>query len=337
MVGIRDFRKLQLGKETTAGTAVAATTIWRGRAVWNDETEISKVEEDTGMALLQGDADYQSSHSATIDLEEVAATFEQLPYLLAMAIENITAGVQDGTGGTGYVYQYDHPTNAAGAIQSYTIEVGDNQRVDEGNYAFGEEVTISGAAGEALMMSGTLRCRHNGAPDAEFTTTATLPTTEVILFNTGKLYLDATTGTMGTTVKTGTFRGFEVTIPSGHVPVETGDGSLYYSTEVYAGNVENPWTGSLTLLHDTTGEAELGFARAGTVRLLKLLFEGSTLGTAGTYTKKTLIISGAIRYSEIPSTEETDGLAEITLPFEWVWSDSLAGQVIVVNELVTLP
>ena len=39
MAGIKRLRKLQFGKETTAGTPVPATTIWRGTGTLEDKRE----------------------------------------------------------------------------------------------------------------------------------------------------------------------------------------------------------------------------------------------------------------------------------------------------------
>ena len=46
MAGSRALRKIQLGKETTAGIAVAATTLWRGMGTVKDNREVVFPEED---------------------------------------------------------------------------------------------------------------------------------------------------------------------------------------------------------------------------------------------------------------------------------------------------
>ncbi len=49
MAGARALRKLQFGKETTAGTNVDATTIWRGMGTIKDEREVVFPAEDVGI------------------------------------------------------------------------------------------------------------------------------------------------------------------------------------------------------------------------------------------------------------------------------------------------
>src|SRR3972149_3846857 len=156
MPGIKALRKLQLGRETVAGTAVAATTLWRGMGVIEDQRETVFVDEDTG--YLSGvDRSYQPKLLAALSLESIPATFEQLPHLLEMGIETVTP-VQDGTG-TDYIYTYAGPTTAVKTQKTYTIEGGDNQEAEEMEYCYAEKITLEGKAGEAVMMSADIKGR----------------------------------------------------------------------------------------------------------------------------------------------------------------------------------
>ena len=87
-----------------------------------------------------------------------------------------------------------------------------------------------------------------------------------------------------------------------------------------------------------TAEAEITAARAGTLRLVRLLFNGTALTTAGTYTYKTLKIDMAIKYTEVPALEDEDEDDVVTLPFKVVYSSTAAlfAQITVVNQLATL-
>src|SRR3972149_3441735 len=93
--GRKNLRKVQLGLESTAGTAVAATTIWRGPAVgFDDLSEIVEVEEQVG--ILDGlDRDAVSVLYAGMELPDQPVTYEQFPHILAMAY----GGPAPGAGG----------------------------------------------------------------------------------------------------------------------------------------------------------------------------------------------------------------------------------------------
>lgn len=332
MPGVKALRKIQLGVETTSGTAVVATAVWRGEGVLKDEQAIEAVKEDVGFLVSQGRT-YSPMVGATLEMDDTPATFEQLPYILAAGIENIVTGVADSGSGTGKIYEYNFPTTAANTTKTYTIEAGDDQRVDEMEYAFVEEFTLSGAKGEAVEMSAKWRGRQ--ASDAEFTGAIAVPAVEEILFQKGKLYINDGGGTIGNTQKTSTWLGFKLTVKTGLQAMFTGDGNLYFTATK---NVGYQAGGVLTLEHDTTGEAEITAARAESVRLVRMLFEGSTLTTAGAYSKKTLKIDMAIKYTEVPQLDDDDGDDVVSLPFEVVYStaDVLGASIIVVNSLTAL-
>ncbi len=332
MAGVKALREIALGLETTAGTAVATTTIWRGTGVLKDEGVPVFPAEDVGL-YENATRFYIPKVGATVTLDEVPATFEQFPLLLAASIEAVTTGTLDTAGG-GYAYQFDLPSTAANSIATMTVEAGDNQRADEMAYSYAESWTLSGAKGEALMMSAVLRGRQ--ATDAEFTTTATLPDVEEILFQKGKLYIDATT--VGTTNVANEWVGFSLAWPSGWKALFSGDGNKYFSTLIYVGHKDNEITGELVLDHSTNAEAEITAAKAGTTRLVRMLFQGSALAATDTYTCNTCRIDLAIKYTDVPELGDQDGDDILTLPFKVVWDDdaSLGAEILVVNEVQTL-
>ncbi len=333
VAGVKALRRIQIGKETTAGTAVNATTIWRGEGVLQDERELVWVPEDVGL-LVPTDRLYVPKYGATVTLDETPATFEQLPYLLIASLAGITTGTTD-TGGSGKIWTFDAPTTQAPTIKTLTIEAGDNIRADDMEYAYVESLTLSGAAGEGVMMGATLRGRQ--ATDSEFTGSLAIPAVEEILFGKGKLYIDDTT--MGTTQKTETWLGFSLTIPSSWKAVYTGDGNLYFTKIEYVGHRQSPITGEITLEHDATAEAEIGKARNQTTRLIRMEFQGSALTTAGTYTYKTLRLDLPVIYTAVPALEDMDGDDIVTFPFQVSYgaTGSQAPQITIVNELTTLP
>lgn len=327
-MGVKALRKIQLGFETTAGTEVNATTIWRGTGVLNDERTVVFPEEDVG-SYLPRDRSYIPQLAATLALDDTPATFEQLPILLSCALESIQTGTLDSTG---YIYQYDVIDTVAGTKLTASVEMGDDQRQDLLTYGYVEEFSLSGSKGEAVMLSATLRGQQ--AADSSFTASLSIPTVEEILFGKGKLYIDSTT--IGTTQKTNCWLAFELTVPTGWKPLYSADGNLYFATTIFRGHRENEITGSLTLEHDASAETEITAARNETLRLIRMNFDGSALATAGAYTYKTLKIDLAVRYTAVPALEDEEGDDIVTLPFKVVYASALGAQFIVVNEIQTL-
>jgi len=330
-MGVKALRKIQLGYETTAGSEVNATTIWRGEGVLTDERSIVFPAEDVG-SYLPRDRSYIPQLGGTLTIDDTPATFEQLPILFSTCIENVNTGTIDSSG---YVYQYDVIDTVAGTQQTLTLEMGDESRVDLLLYGYVEELTLSGAKGEAVMVGATIRGQQ--VTDTEFTGSLSIPTVEEILFQKGQLYIDATT--VGTTTVTNTWHAFDLTFPSGWKALHTGDGNLYFGSTIFRGHRENEITGSITLEHNATSETEITAARNETVRLMRMRFYGSALTSIGSYTYKTLLIDLACRYTAVPALEDDEGDDIVTLPFKVVYDDTapvMGMQFIVVNNLQTL-
>lgn len=331
MGGITRLSKIQMGKETTAGVGVPATVIWRGVGTVTDARVLAAVAEDIGQ-IHPKDRLYTQYLQADVNLAATEATFEQLPYLLAMGIKGLTTGVSDGDG-SGKIYVYPCLNTGVQAGSTYSIEAGDNQDVDQLTYVFCQEFRLTGTSRGGLMMSASLVGRIAADPTTSFTTLTPAPVEEIV-FSKGKLYIDDSGGDIGSTQKTKTWLGIDLVCNTGKTPLVTGDGLL-----TFAGirDVGPTLSGSITLEHDDTGEAERKLARAKSVRLLKLLWQGSALTTAGTsYSHKTLIFQAAIQYTGVPAFGNQDGDRTVTLPFRVVDSDDIVPTFIVVNELSEL-
>lgn len=332
MAGIRALRKIQLGAETTAGTTVAATTVWRGTGTLEDRREVKFPEEDVG--YISGvDRTYVPKLLGALALEETPATFEQLPYIFEAGIKAVGSGVADGSG-SGKIYAYPAPTTSKNSIRTYTLEGGDDQEAERMEYSFVEAFKLSGRGGEALMMSADWIGRQVALQ--AFTGAVSLPAVEEILFSKGKLYLDAVGGTIGTTLKSNTLLGMEMSVTTGWRPVFTADGNLYFS---FAKLTMPEVLCDLTFEHDAAGAAVKVDWRAQTPRLIRLAFEGGALTTAGaTYTYKTLRLDMAAKVEKVEKLDEIDGNDVLKATFRARYNATAAKffEAVVVNELSAL-
>jgi hypothetical protein len=332
--GIALLRKIILGRETTAGTEADGTTIWRGKGVLTNPTAIVFPEEHVG--YLSGiTRSYISKLEATISLEETEATFEQLPHIFEMGVKTVAAA-QDGTEGSGYTYTYALPTTAVNTCKTYTLEAGDNIQEEQMLGVFCESFSLSGSAGGALMMSAELRGKQ--VSTGTYTTTATLPAVEEILFSSGKLYIDAVSGTAGTTQVSNTLIDATLNVTTGFQAVWTADGSLAYSFVKQTGAIEV--TLDVTFEHNATSVAQKAAALSETPKLLVLTFEGSNLTTSGTYSKKTFKITLAGQWDKpFDGLSDTDGNNTVAGTFRARYDPTAAtfGSFLVVNELSALP
>ena len=334
-MGTKALRHVQLGPESTEGTAVAATTIWHGPGMPKDDQNVVFVDEDVGI-VSKSDATYIDRLRASMPFEAVGATFEQLPYLLAASIEGVVTGAADGPG-SGKIYQYDFNTTTIQAIKTYTLEGGDDQENEEINGAFVESLELAGRGGEAWLMSALWRGRTI-VPSTK-TPALSIPTVEYILFGNSKLYVDAIGGTIGTTQLVGTFLGASLRVVSGHAFKDSGDGNLFPTIRYFNGDSYSVEM-DITFEHDAIGVARKADWRAQTPRLIRIQNEGSALATPGTlFSKKTLRIDCAAKVSVVDPVGDQSGNDILVVHYRSRYNQTAARhmQITAVNELASLP
>jgi hypothetical protein len=339
MGGIKILRQIQVCQEATHGAGGTPTTLWGGEGELTPNDNYAFPKQQVGSIYPVGRR-YMQKSKCEIKLSETEATFEQLGYLLNGVIAKATPS-RDGSGP--YIYTYDAPTDhVPAAAGTFALVMGDNQEQDSADFAVVTELVLSGAAGEALMMSANLEA--HGEVDASFTAALVVPTVEEILFSKGILKIDASGGTIATTPITTSWLGLKLTIP-GWMPVYSADGNAGHAFIKHIGfDEKHQVKGVITLENDAFGEAERGFARTGGIRLVDMTWTGNAPAVDGTtYHYKTLKIQACIQYDKTPGLDDKDGNDTLALPFHVVKGaaadvaqiDGL--KIILVNDLATLP
>ena len=324
--GIRALRKIQLGRETIPGTKVDANIIWRGTGSIHDNMDLVFPTEDIGMLVPVGRS-YIARYEAGLTLNDTEATFEQLPHLFEMGIESVTpvAGTSD------YTYTYVMPYASTDLVSStdlatYTVEGGDNAAAEEFGYGFARSISLTGSAGQALMMSAEIVGRQVEA--GTFTPGIAIADVEEILFGMGKLYISDVKAFPATDLISNQLLGMSLSINTGWLPVYTADGALYFS---FIKQTTPEVTLQITFEHDTTAIAEKAKWRAQTPRIINLTFTG----TDG----KSLAIDIAGKWASFDVLGEQDGNDIVSGTFIGSYNSTVGGmfQVAVTNLLATLP
>jgi hypothetical protein len=321
--------KVQLGREVTPGTSVAATAVWRGEfAMLMDDRERVIVQEQIG-AFTQAERSYDGRYGATWAQPSTPLTFEQVLHILEAGIKTATPS---GSGPYNYTYAYPFTGTSVNTIKTYTIRAGSatvSSDIRETEFSFVEDFELSGTYGEAWMMQSNWRGRQLTA--SSYTGALTVPTVEEAIFSKTNLYIDATGGTIGTTLKAGVLVGASVKVKTGLIPVPVANGQLYFHTYKWT---QPEITFSLTVeLEDTVGlvTAERAFYESHTVRLIRL----SCAGTSD----RAININIAGVYDSVGGYENSDGNTTVTLEGHVVASsaDSLSFSVAVANNLAAVP
>lgn len=336
-MAVTALEKIQLGKESggAPGTPVAATTIWRGKGVMDDERTIENVPENIGIAIPTT-RNYIPKKGAVIRFDPVVATFQQLPYILeaGVAIESPT---QDGAG-SDYIYAYSYPTTALNTIETYTIEYGDNEHVQESDYCFVEKFKISGNGGEGVMMSADWRGRD--VVDTSFTGALSAPTlleAHHIKFGGSTLAIDAVGGTLGATAVSNTLLSFELDVTTGYVAHWTNAGLDFdyvdWDRDTFAAKLK------LVYRHNSTADSQRDLFEAATPRQLRLQFTGPAFSMAGTtYSVYTFRIDAAGAYKAFKRGEMNgQTTVEAEMDIEYDLTAALGLNFLVVNESSSLP
>lgn len=335
--------KAQAGFETTAGTAVAATMIWRGTAVHiDDQRVVTEVNESVGI-FGGADRSYIARNLAQLAVNETEATYEQLPYLFVMMFGMNKTGVADGSGSSGYVYTANIPETAAPSMTGrfMTWETGDDIQAHEMEYTHALEINLKGTGGEAVMVTATLQGRKSSR--TTFTGALTLADVEEILASKGALYIDAIGGSYGSSQISQQLLAFDITFTARWVPKFTLDGSLDFTFVHYTGHEIR---GSLTFEHDSTSIVgsgdQIDLWRSQTAQKMRLEFTGAAYGTAGTGTTfdgtSGLRIDLPFKWTRFAPISEQDGNSIIVADFYSRYNATAAdaGSIVIANEVAAL-
>ena len=317
--GVKTLRKIQLGREATALTAVAATTVFRGPALMPMDDQVKVMPEENIGFSSKVTRQYTPKKLASMAFPSTEATFQQFLHFLEAGVKTDTPA-QDGTG-TDYIYEHALPSGDSNTIKTYTIEGGDQKTVEEMEGAFVVDFELSGKKNEAIMMAANWQGRQ--ASGASFTGGLSIPTVSEMLFNKSKIYIDNVGGTIGTTQITNSWLEFSLKVTTGLKAQFTGDGNLYFSFIDFVGAKA---TLDLTFLHNSAIAAERTLWRADTPRQIRILTEGKTLGTPGTtYSKETFIADMAGLYTSFgPSNDEDEGSNVMKASFECAYDATAA-------------
>jgi hypothetical protein len=343
--GRKSLRRVQLGLENPAGTAVSATTRLRIKdAVLKDQREVEEILEEVG--ILGGGADRTAVPKlfGAMDVPAQPMSFEQIQYFIAMSFGGPVTGSSDGVG-SGKIYTTNIPTTAApavgvGGIRPYTVQGGDDFEVERMPYTVCNKFGLAGMGWETLKFNAGLFGRYVERLGGGFSAATVPDPIEDILVSKGRMYLDDVSGAYGTTQVALSILGIDTQFSIKLIPKPTLDGNLYFSYVIYT---DHEIKGTVTFEHDTAADGSTGAKadwREQTPKLLRLDFAGNALATAGTtYSTKHLIIDLPVKWETVSELKDKEGNDIVTAEFRSRYNQTItnSGKIIVVTELASLP
>lgn len=208
------LQKLQMGIETTRGTAVPATRKMYAKASGKYEKPLQEFQDTTGTFFDRRRAAY-ARQKVSFTLNDIM-TFEDTPYWLEHFIKGGVSGVTDADTPPAYTHTYE-PTASTDNLKSSTIEFNESGNPYESNQWMLTTATMRMDADSDTEAGWMIDMEAMARGWAPTTFTAALPDrdTEVITARGTKFFIDDSGGTIGSTQKLGSLINASITIATG--------------------------------------------------------------------------------------------------------------------------
>jgi len=315
------FRRIQIGEESSPGTAVAATMAAVGVIGSFESGEVLHQPDEDRNTLARNVADdlFVGKEAHLVWTGDV--NMLDIAYALSMAIRgNVTpsASGNENTWTFAPALTTANTPDQANGIDTFTFEYGDNVQAYETEYCFATRLEISGAPNATCQFT----CDITGRQRSETTFTAALSpaATQRFPFNLAKFYIDSSGAGLGGTQKTATLKGFTWTLETMFAPLYTADGNLYFSSVT---EDKKRVSLALTYARNTTSEAERDKYDARTTTFIRIEMLGNTVIDSNV---PYLNLDGAYRYVAWPSIGEENGLSTVEVVAESVYDATWAKQ-----------
>jgi hypothetical protein len=337
MAGTRSLSYLQLGKEVTKGTAVAAT-----RLLSSDISGSFAV--DWGYTFHEGRAvsthapiSYGTRQFERVDIafrtpDDTGIAFNELPFFITQPAGS-TAGAAAGTANA-YAWTGSWGGTADGSAISYTIEFGDDVQEYEAEYCQMMRLRMGGGADNMTTLSADLFGRQ--ATKSTKTALAGLDEVRIPAYLWVPKFATSGGGLAAATSYVNFLREWEADWTTGLMRHHYASGVDYFGQATESGRVE----GTIRLVVDSNSTAITQFydkGEAGTKDFLRLQATGGTITNSGT--AYTAILEFGLFYENVTALGgEIDGQntyeIEARIAYDSTWGKAAGATA--VNTLATL-
>ena len=336
-MGSRFFSKVQFGKETTRGTAVAAasTTLGKVPAVGSDRKPIFPPEDVGINTPAVRSVIHQYLYSNTLSTEH--GYYQQLPVLFGCGLKGNVTPTETTPSQLDYSWAQT-PSLVSGvdnAQDAMTIELGDDTQAFETEYAMIERIRISGSVAQGQDASPvSIEADFFGRQltPTTFTGSISLPSAEPINAKLARFYLDTAWAGVGGTEKTNILRAFDIEIVTGLHPKFSGSGDKYFNAH---GQGLISVTANFTLEGTSAADAIFDAQQAKTFQVVRLKIEGGQIGTGANHSL-TLDIGGEWEsVSPLSSEDRGDNLHSAVLVGRYDGTGAKMLQVVTVTNVAS--
>ena len=334
MPGTQLLTYLQLGKESTAGTAVAAARMLYpdGTGLWN--LDRMRTRHDSANRGTRTNRTHVTQQGVALRIpfrtaQDVGVSFDELIY----PFSQIKGGVTGSGGAADKTWTFTPSQTGSNAQESYTIEFGDDVQEYEAEYCQASDFTLSAGVDDLTQ----LEMNFFGRQSTKSTKTSVTANNGVKI--PGYLwkirFATAQSGLSGASDQTNFLVGWSLNVQTGLVPRKYQDGNAYFGQSVEAA----PLIGTLDLVVESTSTAVSQFydkAASDTIDFIQLKATGPSLGSSNYSAQIQLCVS----YDD-PEVigAESDGVnlynVKAHLMLDSTWNNSIVATV--VNSLAAIP
>lgn len=331
---LKAFRKVQIGKESTKGTLVAATVQLVGDGRLAEQQETYRSNYPRGQRATVGGAGTIVRKGCMLAWE-TELTAEDILWPLSTGIKgNVTPTNTNSEYAWAFAPQITTgvPTLDAATVEFIEADGSTNHIASEAGYGMTRKFGISWATGEIAKLTWEMftRARQTTTPTGSLTP---YTSREPLAGDLCKVYLDTSYSGIGGTQVVTIVRSGDFECVCGVEPDYTTDGR---ADKDFSKHRVEPLAGTLNLVMemDAAGAARYGDFRDNDIVFIRLKFEGSTVVA----NPRSVTVDGAYRFVGEPGISEDGEQVLVTLNLEAVYDPT--GTVIldfdVVNGLDSL-
>lgn len=322
------FQNLQLGVESTPGTAVPANKLLQDLKIKIDAEFESDSFTPSGRRFSS--AVYPNREWVKGSIEGKPG-YQTLPYLLSALLKDVTPTRNIPSTGLSYKWVYNPSVGAVDTFKTLSLESGNNVRAEKAAYGVLSGIEFKGTRKE-VSISGELFAQKLNE-NATLTSSPTLVPAVLVLPTDGDIYYATTKAGLSGAARLGRVLEWGASLKDvyGQVwPIRTDSPSW---TAPVAMEVKGE--ASLKAAVDAEGAAFFGYMRSGAKGWLRFEYNGATIET--TY-KYQLRIDVCVAVKSPDAKDDTDGLATRGWKFQIVTDDTTgdAVEMTVQNTLATL-
>lgn len=327
--GIQLMTYFQMGKESTAGTAVAATRRWfpAGTGAINIDNHLHIYRGNRG-TWTQATGGVEMGEDVTLTYQsnpDIGLLYDELPFILGQ--------IDGGNSPTGALanktWTIAPNQTAAKSPESYTIEVGDDTQEFEFEYARARSFTIAADKDSMTSLEVDWFARQS-TKSTKTALSSNLPLVGIPGYLWKVRFADTQAGLSGASDQDNFLQDFSLTTNTGSVPRHSMMGVKYFGEAVEAG----PLTASLTMHVNSTALAVSQFYdkwRSQTVDFIQLKATDPTVLGSSVYSAQ---VQMAMLYTGVkPISAEQDGVNFYEIEAELMiepttWAQSMSWSVV---------